>query len=343
MKVIFLKFSEELKDLKDYISTQNESAILLSRISKDPDSSMSRELRDYDFRKKKIFDYNAYIISLYGIFERYIESIFVTYLDELTKKHFKYNDLPKKILESNVKKTSELLINLTLPKYKNEQENQIIECLSKNLNSNNPKINNIAFSHHSTNFRHQFINDYFKGIGVDSLSQNLISYLPLKDFFIDEYSNTSSIKHDILYSTINELADRRNDVAHGVDNIDIISSEMVLEYIVFIKNYGESLFNLLHDKILECEFEKLGVAVKQIAVYDNRILCIKLSNTKLSLNSKILVYRKKIFPKYVIANINDIQIDGVSHQKVNDNITADVGLDLDQRILETNKFSILNY
>ena len=138
MRSSYNLLESELISLKEFINSQLTTSKLLNDLKKN--NTLGDDYIEFNIAKKKIYNYNSYIITLYGFLERFIENLLAQYLTELSNKSDKYETLPQVIKDNNIQKNSELLMNLSLAKNKNIDSKELIEVLNNNLSNNNPKL-----------------------------------------------------------------------------------------------------------------------------------------------------------------------------------------------------------
>ncbi len=348
MKESFSALARNIDVLVGYIENHEKSQGLLNQL-KSKNSSFKNEanLIEFNTPTMRVFQYNCYIISLYGYFEQFIESILVEYIDALASLHIGFNELPDEIRKNNIRKNTELLNNLELSKYRDVEAKHVIATLHDNTINNNTKINTVAFSHHSTNFRINAVCEYFKNVGVNSLGKAVSSYEPLKTQLTDSLGDYSKLELTTIYEVIDELVERRNAVAHGMINDDILNANRILDTCTFIKIFSESLTNYLSDLVLKRLFdEDVETANKQfkklqiINIYDSRILCINSNNMNISVGSKIIIASANV-PEFQEATIQSIQFEGDEMDCVTTEQSIDIGLGLDKKIKITNSFYMI--
>ncbi|BAQ62695.1 hypothetical protein GM3708_3101 [Geminocystis sp. NIES-3708] len=83
---------------------------------------------------------------------------------------------------------------------------------------------------------------------------------------------------DVLYEKINDLVERRNEIAHGSIRLDNILSISELEpYIDFLEIYCQAILEVLNSEFIkqECIYNYQKIE-KVIDVFDNSILCFKI-------------------------------------------------------------------
>ncbi|WP_375322728.1 MAE_28990/MAE_18760 family HEPN-like nuclease [Aliivibrio logei] len=346
----YQSLSKQLEDLIDYIDNNNKMKVFINDVQKEESQFKQYSLwLGFNTLQSRVFEYNSYIISLYGFFEQFIENILSEYIEEICSLHKEFKHLPKEIIENNVKKTAELLTLLDLPKYKGVDENQLIKKLYNNTTGKKLEINTIAFCHHSANFRISTICDYFKSVGVNNLGKDVGYYEPLNNRLLYRHGNFSSLPLSKVFDIIDELAERRNHIAHGVDSDDILDSDEVINICRFIKDFSSSLNLFLNHSVLEriittnndsLVMNKVELPI--LNVFGNKVLCINSNNLNISLSSKIVIVRD-LKEKYKIANIEEMQESSKSIESVDITKSVDIGLKLSESIKHTNTFYLLEY
>lgn len=270
------------KFIKTYISKAD--VVLPSLSSESSNSQISEktlfelvsayeEMRGY--RKK--FNYSAIVILLYGYFENFIESITKQYVKVIASKTHKFEQLPHKIRENHFAKSIELSKKLNLDKYKKSiTQEQIVANLFSCQNENPQEftLNVEAYSMHTANFRSEIINAVFADIGVVKINEKIIKDQIFSEYLknemlgsIQESQNDFFIKaaKSKVEELLSDLAQRRNEIAHGAQVNDILSPEILQEkYIVFLKKYAQSLKNKLQEEI---DLFQESLLVKEVKSY----------------------------------------------------------------------------
>ena len=341
MKAAFFDFSQELKALEKHVASQTATLKTVSLLRKDTTLRHLVEDIEINMVANKIFNYNSYVISLYGIFERYIEDLLKGYLISISDVFSTYSELPEKIREANIKKCSELLLNLGLQKNKELAPEVIISALYNNVSNGAVKLNYEAFIQHSSNFRSSSINEYFKSVDINDLIKLVCNYEPIKSTLESKFDNPEGISSKQLFKAIDEIADRRNEVAHGTKVINLLTPELILEYCIFFQSYSESLFHCLTDKVLDQKVNIKSTPIKVISVIKNSILCFDASELELTGASEIIVERKSVYPNFITVNIEEMQVNNnvVKSVKLEDKVK--VGIKVDDHITSNNNFYLL--
>ena len=137
-----------------------------------------------------------------------------------------------------------------------------------------------AYTHHSSNIRKNSIDEFFIKVGITNISSMIICYPKFS-----EYINENEISGSTAFNVINDLAERRNQVAHGsVDSI--LDIDILLDYIDFIELFCTSLYEVLIMNSLQYRVEKnlnlysLGLPID---VFGRNVVCFEVENVHLQL------------------------------------------------------------
>jgi len=136
-----------------------------------------------------------------------------------------------------------------------------------------------------------------------NLNEELKKNRTLTQYFENDrgITNISNIDTDILYNKINDLVERRNQIAHGSETLDNILdiSELKL-YIDFLETYCQSIYEILFDELIKKEsmykFQKIE---KVIEIYSKKILAFEIENYTIKVGDILIVETKegKFFKK----------------------------------------------
>ncbi len=304
-----------------------------------PLSKEQKELLDY-IHSDRVYTihYNAVIISLYGCFENYIDSVFSHYLDFVFSKVSSYEELPSSITIKYKAKLGEYLsaqnrftnIETPLP--------NIIASYLKILNSDFSTFDKSFLLMHPGNLKVDKICNFMSEMGIESPQQKIYQDEALKTFFIDtcgydeaDYELKSKRKSLDLVSYLERLVDQRNCIAHGwVEDNRISMNDIQSYYIPFLKVFADIILRILICKAIEGVDNSNAQLFcdSPIAVYHNKVVCIHIYNQKISRGDYIIYSTKKGIK---CAKIMRIEIDNKPYENVlKDDI--DVGLEIDNRI-----------
>lgn len=339
MNSVLDNFLREMSLLKLYINFQDESYRNQYRIEQEDSNS---EVRDLTIPIIKQFDFKSHIISIYGAYEHFVEQLLEKYLIEICLLFDKYELLPSEIKNNNLSKTLGMMKVLGHRKNKNLKAEDLIKVLHNNINNNISEINIEAFKVHTSNFRISSTETYFSGVGIKNISNIIRSYEPIKSHLSNNDSDYLTRESNITFQTLEDICDLRNDISHGVDNIQLIHKSILFENIEFMKIYTQSLYELVNDSFLKEKYELNEKNIDIINIYDNKILCFNTKREVITKDSKIIVKSENHYPNFFLADIIDIQFDKESIESTNLEESINIGVSLNKRIKDTMSFKLLN-
>lgn len=218
----YLKHIEYVNNLANY-SNNKSTQDLLSNL--DEFKILKEHYKNFS-TDKKIFEYKATIISLYGLLEKYIETWIKEYLDSLSILVVSYNDIDKAIKDNHFKLSLKLIDFITsreLPKFQHLTKEQILIKLNQCItNTKNYTFNTDAFVISSGNLKHKQIVSLFQFVNI-KLNELLCNNETLMEHIKDEQQiqNIENLSTDFLYGRIDDLVERRNEIAHGSETLNM--------------------------------------------------------------------------------------------------------------------------
>lgn len=256
---------------------------------------------------EKIFNYRANIISLYGAFEFFIEEVFKEYINNLRNIIPQYSSLNNRIRDSYFTNVTKLHSKLHYAKFSHITEQHIAKNIERVIVQNKNEILAESYLGNGGNYKHQIVCDLMNSVGICNVDCNIIQLSPLSDL-LSESTHDKEQQRRMVAMRLDDLVNKRNEIAHGaiIDNIiDIESFEDILK---FISAYCDSLNTLLKHELLAQKWEQLSCTIyTPINVYGNNIAELKVKNIQLSIGNKLLI-KKQSFPSYQEAEIKEIRI-----------------------------------
>lgn len=330
-----IKHRKLFKDIREY----EKSNGLLNQIF----INEIKELLNESVRlSNKVFEYNSIIISLYGILENFIESLIKEYIQFLNDSIPKYNDLPQEIKKNHYEFSANLINNLKLPKYKDITTKELIisnlySC-SNCMGMKEYKINLDAFTHHTSNFRHQSINEIFKNVGLSNVMSSILCNKKFKTYMDEE-----GIESGEEFSILNDLAERRNRISHGSEESDILDIVELTRYIKYIKKFAHSLNFIIYEHLagqLVVYGDNLLNLGKPIKKFASKTAGIEVHGKKVMLNDDVIILKED--GNCTVSKIVSMQIDGTSYPEI-DTTTEKykIGVVFDCNISENSTFYLL--
>lgn len=340
MEAIKNKFIGELKDLNSLIEFYELEKKLFDSFEENPTKKeeriileLSQCIKTFSLSKRQ-FNYNSIIISLYGSFERFIENILITYVDRINSLIKTYSELPESILKQHLLLSISLLNKVEQPKYNGPlRKEDIIKNLHTCLNTvNGYELNKDAFSQHSANFRLQVIDESFSQVGVNQISSKVLKTKSFRAYIIDvlKLNEDSELNVNECFQILNDLAEFRNFVAHGVDS-NLIQNEILLDYLVFFKEYTSSLVQVLSKNLLHFEIKGNSIELGEITdvFSEGKIICLTTKNTPIKIGDEIIA---KNGQNIIKTTIRSIRLDDTEVENVDANSNYEIGISIDDKI-----------
>jgi hypothetical protein len=296
-------------------------------------------------RTKKQFDYNSIVVSLYGFLEQFVEGLCRSYVSYINGVVPTYDELPPELLKNHVPLTLDLISKADLPRYSGTVSvSQLVDNLHSCLsNATGYRLNSDAFSQHTANFRAEVIQSLFGKIGIQNVAKQILERAAFQDYLRVAFPDRdpSTIEAVDAFFHLDDLAERRNEVAHGMP-CQILSNGILLDYVSFFEAYGPALNEAVRSKALETEVKHLAIEVgAPIAVYNGNIVCLELRQTPVRVGDRLIARTANNSQPFLDGEIQQIQIDGVDCQKVAALPAVKVGLRVDFRAKDNQYFFLL--
>lgn len=335
----YFKHIQYVNNMVDYTVSQTDSEQIKSSLSTLIDHHRSFAT------DKKIFEYKASIISLYGLLEKYVEIWIKEYLDSLSSLVTEYNKIDEKIRNNHFELSLKLINTITSresAKYQHLTKEQVLEKLNKCIvNPISYKFNTEAFVLSSGNLKHKQIGKLFELINV-SLNEALKRNQTLIQYIINEkqITNIANVKTDTLYNTINDLVERRNQIAHGSEVLDILSISGLEPYIEFLEKYCQALLEILVEKFIKKEsmstFQKIE---KVLQIFGNQVLAFEIENYTIKVGDMLIIETTE--GNFYKKPISTIQLNNDSYTELIITEKTNITVSVETKIKENQTFYIV--
>lgn len=337
----FIKDISDIREYIKYIELVNNIEGITTASSDPPLIQLSDHLRSFGV-SKKIFEYKSITISLYGILEKHIGMWIKEYLTNIPNIVTNYNDLPKRIRDDHFNlsvKPIGLINEKKHAKYENIPKEQVLSKLNSCLqNPSEFQLNSDAFYLQSGNLKHVKVSEAFTCLDIQ-LNQilRIIGTRP-NGFLCANISNGH--KDNDLFQLIDDLVERRNDIAHGEDIDDILNIARFDEYINFLEAYGKAVFQALIEKLIEFEAKHLykEIEIVHAVLRSGSVLCFEIENNEICVGDSIIV--KLVEGGFVKKKIMDIQVNSVSFETLSTKEPQNVGINVGNGISQGQTFFI---
>ncbi|HID98801.1 MAG TPA: hypothetical protein EYP59_00720 [Thiotrichaceae bacterium] len=343
-------FRKEINQIREYIQHLQCVNDVAGYVALETDSEQIKTLLNIlkghqrAFRiDKKIFEYKAIIISLYGILEKFIEIWIKEYLDRLSNIVPEYTQIDEKMREKHFELSLKLISTITSresAKYQHLTKEQVLSNLNNGIqNPSNYKFNTEAFVLFSGNLKHNKIVELFKPLNIDlngklKINQTLVQHIQYER----QKENIANLETAVLYEQINDLVERRNEIAHGSEMIENILDHSVLEnYLQFLEKYCQAIFEILTEEVIKQEsvyhFQKIENVIK---IFKSEILAFEIENYELKVGEVIIIETAEglFFKKPIL----DIRVDDISYPQMTIKNKMTVTIKLEPKIQKNQKF-----
>jgi hypothetical protein len=326
-------FENEISNIKEYIKhidLINQIGVSCRDLNETSLVEFNQHLNSFG-TPKRLFEYKAIIISLYGVLEKYINIWIQEHIDILPSIILDYDELPEKFRDNHFGLSIKLITTIRenrFAKYDHLRPEELLVKLSSCIRYNLAyELNANAFLPQSGNLKHSKIVEAFKPLGIE-LTPRIKRNKHLSALLKTKYGSNIANKGDDLFGIIDDLVTRRNDIAHGelIDNILNITE--FDDIILFLQKYGQALFDTIIEQEIYYETIHQYTEIKNIkGIYQNKsILCFETDNTMLKIGDFIIV--ETIEQSYLKKEILGIQQNNRPIAALRISAKADIGVDL---------------
>ena len=214
--------------------------------------------------RTRVYSYQNSIISLYGYLERFVEDVIVECIRSIAEVCPEYSSLPPAIKKNHLNLSMDLINKIQKIKGWSESDRKArLSSAVSNMSSFMAEqgalaINHDAFIGHTSNFRYDTIHEIFTKLGIDAISKQCLSEQDLLNALCERNGVEGDVSHKALISYItaelDNLAHRRNEVAHGVRIDDIDSPELIISRIKIIELYVSAIAGVVNKYIRDYTF-----------------------------------------------------------------------------------------
>ncbi len=267
-----------------------------------------------NIRIKRLFDYRSLIISVSGALEQFLDGILGEIVLAYNKIAVDYNSIPEMILKNHLDTTLAMLDKVRHKSYRGTHTvNSIISDLNGCLNSLATSITAEMYSNRRANYRIDVIVSMFSRIGIT----NILSDVKESAIFKEKYSQIfpdrtlQGLEDSVVFNLVDDLADRRNDVAHGHVG-ETLSHDLITPYVDLIEAIALGVQEVAKGSLLPVYARNHGKMIaKPIAVYDNRIVCLPIGKITVTRGDFLIGWDDEL-KRYIGGEILKVEVDKVS-------------------------------
>jgi hypothetical protein len=339
--------------LRHYLDgLDKQDALLLMDSQRCGDAKQQvKDLQDHFKPKnnKARYDYNTIVISLYGYLERFIEDLIAEYLALIASQVPSFSKLPTSIQNNHLELSLDLVRKAD---YQRNAGSVRVQDIVARLHScfttpNKYQLNDQAYAQHTANFRQSVVVDTLNKCGITDIGLGLRQSEPLIDFLRQEDPERDmqaymAASDDIVFARLNDLANRRNDVAHGNLADEILSRELLRTYIGFIEAYARGLALVVYERSLPFLLERSLTLGAAIAVYDHRIVCVNLPAGTISVGDTLIAKTQDTSRPYKAGAIKEIEQNNTQLTTIDGGPDVKVGLLVEFGAKDNQDFYVLS-
>lgn len=330
MKKAYLTFQAELNGLLNFLTSVESEGDLLKHILSNDDGA-SHGLVDYakaivgSSTNRRRFVHSQAIIVLYGALERFIEDAIREYVVETRKLCTTFEQLPDAIKSKHSDLSIEYLSRLKEGKVNGVEEGELQSAISRLSSSisENPDfmLNDRAFALRNANASVERIRILLSNIGIPLNLASLLRITSYQAGYVDLYGvepeqgDYEAIKRN--FSKVDALVSMRNQIAHGVVDLDNIEDVGILrERAADLNNFVIAVSDIMEMYFVQyCCLDHVSIPLsKPIAVYNNEIVCIQFNSGHMRNGDVVAIKMNDNDVRF--GKIQSIQVDNASVQSV---------------------------
>lgn len=294
---------------------------------------------------EKIHRYTSNIIGLYGALENFVESLIDEVVDNLNMLIPNSDNLPEAIMKNYLCGSVDVIRKSeNAGKLQNVNKLDVVESLFKTLNQHSSSLMPESFYNISGgNYKYEVICNCFVKMGFSNIATQIPSIPPCSTILNKEYGDLYlNEPQSRLFGLIDDLVERRNDIAHGGMSITIINDREFCKYLDFMDKFADSLCTYLRcemARLLWNNYRKPRLSISHI--YSNNIIVVKTITEKFEKGGWIICKYGGGDPSYCFRQILSIQVDDVEYEEYYCVITTEVGLKLDNSVTNHTTFVVI--
>lgn len=323
MRTAIIEFKKQIEKIKTHLAVLDKC----DQIIKKQDDEDAIFIKSH-INQEKEFRYRSNIISLYGAFEHFIESIITEYIKSIQEYTASFKEWNGKITNNYFELWKKLHSKLSYPKYNFITEKSMVENIYEVIRNNKSELIPECFLQNGGNYKSSIICDMFNKIGIENINDLVIKYEPLQSYLIEQYQDYQGlalIKKELYLQNLNELVERRNEIAHGSSSDNIIDNELFKSILNFIDSYAETIDNFLTDKVCEKQWQcnkAKAITIDNVFSRKGNVALLHIEDftkdakTLITVGNKLLVnYKENDRSRFFSTAIKEIRIDMKSGEK----------------------------
>lgn len=205
------------------------------------------------------------------------------------------------------------------------------------------ELNVLAFAQHSANFRQAIVTQTFAQCGINDVGQGIKHSEPFTSFLKAENPELDVRMYigrddDVVFFRLNDLANRRNDVAHGSFVDETLSRDLLRGYIDFIWSYAEGLALVVYERTLPFMLTRAVLLGNAIKVINNNIVCVNLPDGEIAVGDTLIAKTQEKGRPYKGGPIREIQRDNTPLETIAGGPGVQIGMRVEFGAKENHEF-----
>jgi len=299
----------------------------------------------------KQYVYAVGIVSLYGLLERLVDGLVVSFVNHLGGFANRYEALPDVLRKAHLEQSLALVGALLKDRFRTETTHErVVANLHSCLSSGEGRftLNGHAFALHRGNLNLGRIAEMLRGVGVQHHSFRIVCSSTFQDHLAmrgagRDWTALPDAEVAALLKPIDDLVLRRNDVSHGAMKADQLESVALLtERCAFVRAFGVGLYEVMRQDAMKHAAELgaarvLGVPLK---VFNNRIVCFKAAGP-IGIGDFLFAVTGDAKEPVRYGQVKRLEIDRVAQQRIESDVPLCFGVEVGFRANEGHSYYML--
>lgn len=359
MKASLLTFLAGLNELRSYLELSQREVEFITTASPPPvgATTQAEALRIFlteqrgQLTQKRVYIYRSSVVSLYGLLEKFVKSLIIGYVQLVNSIVPEFKDLPEAIAKNHTRLSLKLIESSGEAWYRGDIEQaEIVSNLNTCFSSKGGfRLNGEAFVYHLANMKVEQISSLLAQVGIDghhwriAVSPAFTAYLASKGPPGNGTGSSDEELRSIFVNEVDDIVERRNEIAHGTLTENILSTDILLDRIAFFEAYGQGLYEAV--QIMTCPLElkhRNPIALgNPIRVINQEIVCFRNKDTWIKVGDKLIAETGNTKVPYRKGEVKRIEVDGNSYDTIFLEDGEAVALKIDARGKENYKFFLI--
>jgi hypothetical protein len=208
---------------------------------------------------RRRFDYAAFVVTLYTSFEKFVENLITEYV-QLEACHVDYATLPRNLTDKHMRESAKLLCHskrLGEGRYAGMGCLDVVRNLYDCLNgAKHNALNLAAVIAHEANLRAKEVDTMFGAVGIENICARLCRADAMMAWYCDdqglETPPQAGVKFKVIEARLNDIVERRNQVAHSGDApTELLGDKAMNDAVAFIESLARSIFGIVTGRYLQ--------------------------------------------------------------------------------------------